>query len=208
MKNSILKIITVFAVSLIITPSTLPSDTLQISVGYSKPMPFPPAYIRGYVRDNASHSPLPGANVQAVGSPQSGGTNVVFTTTTNENGYYELLVHSGYYYTVTASYEGYNSQTQNTGYLMSGAQKWIYFYLDSSSPGYTLWNSPSYTVWFAPATTKIFNSTQPPVSTSSTIEIECARNENEPFQIVIQPAFLLTNVTVEIGDLINQETGE
>ena len=61
-------------------------------------------FIRGNVKDEASHTPLPYANIRVL--------NSTIGTTANKSGDFELKLPSGKY-RLTASYIGYNSDTVN-----------------------------------------------------------------------------------------------
>ena len=61
-------------------------------------------FIRGNVKDEASHTPLPYANIRVL--------NSTIGTTANKSGEFELKLSSGKY-RLTASYIGYNSDTVN-----------------------------------------------------------------------------------------------
>ncbi len=61
---------------------------------------------------------------------------------------------------------------------------------------YTLTESnAAYTLWTAPPSERIFKNTVPPSDTTSGIKVYAAKNEFEPFQVVVNPA-LSDNLTV------------
>ena len=56
-----------------------------------------------------------------------------------------------------------------------------------------------YSLWTAPPSRRVFKNDSAPVATSGTIQVYAAKNEFEPFQLVVKPA-ASGNVTVSIGN--------
>lgn len=73
--------------------------------------------------------------------------------------------------------------------------------------GYRLPGPPEVAVWWCEATYKVGRHRALPSATGAAVEIEAARNEYEPFQIVLRPQTTLTNLTVSISDLVRANDG-
>lgn len=68
---------------------------------------------------------------------------------------------------------------------------------------YLLYQDSNFTVWWATATYKIFKDQESPVSKSKIIKIFAAKNEYEPFQIIIKSKKNLNNILVSLSDFKN-----
>ncbi len=66
--------------------------------------------------------------------------------------------------------------------------------------GYQLPSPPEVAVWWCEATYKVGRQRALPMDSSSNVQIEAARNEYEPFQIVLRPSIILSNLTVSVSD--------
>jgi hypothetical protein len=75
------------------------------------------------------------------------------------------------------------------------------------SYGYQLASPPECPVWWCEATYKVGRARALPTNASERVEIAAARNEYEPFQLVLRPPATLSNVTVAIGDFTRQGGG-
>ncbi len=76
--------------------------------------------------------------------------------------------------------------------------------LGDSSYGYRLPSPPEVAVWWCEATWKVGRERALPQATNTAVQIEAARNEYEPFQLVLRPQVTLSNVTVSAGNLVRQ----
>ncbi len=76
--------------------------------------------------------------------------------------------------------------------------------LYDSSYGYRLPSPPEVAVWWCEATWKVGRERALPQATNTAVQIEAARNEYEPFQLVLRPQVTLSNVTVSAGNLVRQ----
>ena len=74
--------------------------------------------------------------------------------------------------------------------------------LDDSSYGYMLPSPPEVAIWWCEATWKVGRERALPQATNEAVQIEAARNEYEPFQLVLRPTVVLSNVTVSVSDLV------
>jgi hypothetical protein len=72
------------------------------------------------------------------------------------------------------------------------------------SYGYMLPGPTNISVWWCEATYKVGRNRALPVESDAAARISAARNEYEPFQIVLRPDMPLTNVTVSVSDFIRQ----
>lgn len=62
-------------------------------------------------------------------------------------------------------------------------------------------------VWWCEATYKVGRHRALPLATGTVVEIEAARNEYEPFQLVLRPEMTLNNLTVSVSDFMRQGNG-
>lgn len=75
---------------------------------------------------------------------------------------------------------------------------------DATTTTYRLTQSlPSFVMWTAPSTRRAFSTDTPPTATGSKISIDCAKQEFEPFQIVISPPATSTTFTVSMSAFTN-----
>ncbi|MBE0545007.1 MAG: DUF4091 domain-containing protein [Verrucomicrobia bacterium] len=98
--------------------------------------------------------------------------------------------------------------------LMAGAVIWPLIGLNQTVPailddsfGYRLASPPEVAVWWCEATYKVGRHRALPSATGAAVEIEAARSEYEPFQIVLLPEATLTNLTVSVADFVRQGNG-
>lgn len=98
--------------------------------------------------------------------------------------------------------------------LLAGVLLWPFIGLTQVVPailddsfGYRLPAPPEVAVWWCEATYKVGRQRALPSATGAAVEIEAARNEYEPFQIVLRPEGTLTNLTVSISDLVRASDG-
>jgi hypothetical protein len=75
------------------------------------------------------------------------------------------------------------------------------------SYGYRLVSPPGVAVWWCEGTYKVGRQRALPSATGAAVEIEAARNEYEPFQIVLLPEASLTNLTVSVAGFVRQGNG-
>jgi len=61
---------------------------------------------------------------------------------------------------------------------------------------------PEVAIWWCEATWKVGRERALPQATNEAVQIEAARNEYEPFQLVLRPTVVLSNVTVSVSDLV------
>ena len=105
--------------------------------------------LHGFVRgpsddDPTGWMPLPGSQIRATPNDQE---EPVYEAVTNEEGFYELPLSSGYY-DVTASHEGYQSGFAYV-YISSNNENWQDFYLEHSDfqnagiHGLVYWETPN-----------------------------------------------------------------
>jgi hypothetical protein len=73
--------------------------------------------------------------------------------------------------------------------------------------GYRLPSPPGVAVWWCEATYKVGRQRALPAETSATVKIEAARNEYEPFQIVLRPDTALSNLVVTVSDFVRLGDG-
>ena len=73
--------------------------------------------------------------------------------------------------------------------------------------GYQLPSPSGIAVWWCEATYKVGRQRALPAETSATVNIEAARNEYEPFQIVLRPDIPLSNLVVTVSDFVRQGGG-
>jgi hypothetical protein len=72
--------------------------------------------------------------------------------------------------------------------------------LADDSYGETLPGSADCAVWWCAGPYKVGQTRMPPLATNTAARVSAARNEYEPFQLVLRPNAPLTNVTVAVGD--------
>lgn len=77
-----------------------------------------------------------------------------------------------------------------------------------TSGGAYLLHKQKTTVWFEYAEKKVFRHTPPPKNEKDEIEISCARNEWESFQIVIVPRNDFTQCSIKFSDLLMKQDGD
>jgi len=63
---------------------------------------------------------------------------------------------------------------------------------------------PEVAVWWCEATWKVGRERALPQATNEAVQIEAARNEYEPFQLVLRAEIILSNVTVSVTDFVRQ----
>lgn len=73
--------------------------------------------------------------------------------------------------------------------------------------GYQLPSPSGIAVWWCEATYKVGRQRALPSATSTWVKIEAARNEYEPFQIVLRPATALSNLVVSVSDFVRLGDG-
>ena len=73
--------------------------------------------------------------------------------------------------------------------------------LEAETDGLVLKTAPYCSVWWAPGATKIKRTDPLPVRRSDAVVIRAAKNEYEPYQIVLVPAKAAARVQVEAGPL-------
>ncbi|MEW6202765.1 MAG: glycoside hydrolase domain-containing protein [bacterium] len=71
--------------------------------------------------------------------------------------------------------------------------------------GYLLASNKDFSIWWAEGTYKIFKEQKIPESKSDSIKISAAKNEYEPFQLVINSRIDLRNVKIVLSDLKNEK---
>lgn len=76
-----------------------------------------------------------------------------------------------------------------------------------SGYGYVLTADKNVTVWWAEGTYKIFKEQKVPLAKSASVKISCAKNEYEPFQIILHPQENLKGVRVSVDELKNKKGG-
>ena len=76
------------------------------------------------------------------------------------------------------------------------------------SAGFLISNAPLVSVWWATGTAKILKTDPVPARRSEEVRIEAARNEYEPFQIVLSPRKPAKGIRVEAGPLRRNGSGE
>ncbi len=76
-----------------------------------------------------------------------------------------------------------------------------------SGYGYVFSADKNATVWWAEGTYKIFKAQKIPSAKSAAVKISCAKNEYEPFQLVIHTAQDLKGIKISIVDLANKKGG-
>jgi hypothetical protein len=72
---------------------------------------------------------------------------------------------------------------------------------DSQEYGRTLGEDTLATIWWAEGAYKVMKDDPPPRQSSTCVQIACARNEYEPFILVIRPKQRMDGIKVEIGPL-------
>jgi hypothetical protein len=78
--------------------------------------------------------------------------------------------------------------------------------LSAETNGLLIKDGPLFSVWWAPGAMKIKKTDLPPVRRAGAVVIRAARNEYEPYQIVLVPKRSVDNVRVEAGPL-RQDSG-
>ena len=81
-------------------------------------------------------------------------------------------------------------------------------FLDDNRFGYMLVDLPNVAVWWCEGTYKVSQQRALPQAKSATVHISAARNEYEPFQIVLHPKVPLQDVKVSISPLARCAGGE
>jgi hypothetical protein len=64
-------------------------------------------------------------------------------------------------------------------------------------------STASFVMWTAPSSRRIFSSDAPPTNTRSSISIDAAKQEFEPFQVIVSPPASGTTFTVSISTFDN-----
>ena len=80
--------------------------------------------------------------------------------------------------------------------------------LDAETDGHLIKSGPFGAVWWAPGATKIRKTDPLPVRRSESVFIRAAKNEYEPYQVVIVPRKAVAAVRVEAGPLRQDSGGE
>jgi len=122
---------------------------------YLQPLDEDDLVLHGFVRGQTDNSdqwtPLPGSHIRATPNDQEA---PVYETETNQEGYYELPLPSGYY-DVTASHEGYQTGFAYV-YVGPNHENWQDFYLEHSDSqnaglyGLVYWETPNGNEIFIP----------------------------------------------------------
>ncbi len=86
--------------------------------------------------------------------------------------------------------------------LLSGAMHLGVAAIRDDSFGARLPGSADCPVWWCGSTYKVGRERALPFSTNTAVQISAARNEYEPFQLVLRPEIALTNVTVSVSDFV------
>ncbi len=105
----------------------------------------------------------------------------------------------------TANIEARDAATDAV--LFTGGISMNVTWFRDSSFGYGLPGATNGTVWWSEATYKVNRHRFPPTATNAAIAIAAARNEYEPFQLVLRPEITWSNVTVSVSDLLRQAGG-
>ncbi|HEC81416.1 MAG TPA: DUF4091 domain-containing protein, partial [Thermoplasmatales archaeon] len=95
---------------------------------------------------------------------------------------------------------GFYSQTKFLGYVNSSEHREVNFSLYP--------DHDSLHAWYVYATEKVFYNTNPPSNENQLVQINCAKNEYESFQIALRSEENLSNVSIEVSDLTNQQNNE
>ena len=92
--------------------------------------------------------------------------------------------------------------------VIAAAALGVFFHLpvEAETDGLVLKTAPYCSVWWAPGATKIKRTDPLPVRRSEAVVIRAAKNEYEPYQIVLVPAKAAAKVRVEAGPL-RQDSG-
>lgn len=72
--------------------------------------------------------------------------------------------------------------------------------------GKLLKQTSDYSVWYENPVEKVYRNDAPPEQTTDYFTVKSARNENEPFQLVIRPVSSWQNVSLEFSDLTGAGT--
>lgn len=73
--------------------------------------------------------------------------------------------------------------------------------------GYLLLINNDFSIWWIEGTYKVFKEQKIPTTKSKSIKISCAKNEYEPFQLVINSKKDLDNVKIILSDMKNKKGG-
>lgn len=77
--------------------------------------------------------------------------------------------------------------------------------IEDNSFGHRLPSPPACAVWWCEATYKVGRQRTLPATTTNAVWIEAARNEYEPFQLVLYPFEPLTNVVIRVEDWVRSD---
>jgi len=98
------------------------------------------------------------------------------------------------------------STPENRARIVLGSYRLIPAPVHEAAMGSTLSVLPWGTVWEASATSKVMPNAAVPRARARAVEVFCARNEFEPFQIVLTPKRELRNVRATASDLVGPGT--
>ena len=88
--------------------------------------------------------------------------------------------------------------------LYEGGMEFYMPYLYAADYGYLISSDDKADLWWCESTYKIARRRPAPRQENPTVSIYAARNEFEPFQIVLRPKVEMKEVTVEVGDLVGK----
>jgi hypothetical protein len=71
------------------------------------------------------------------------------------------------------------------------------------SYGYRLLETAECDFWWCEATYKVGQARALPTASAEGVEIDCARNEYEPFQVVLRPRALMKDLQISVSDFVN-----
>ncbi len=67
--------------------------------------------------------------------------------------------------------------------------------------GYRLWEGPNAVLWWAEGAYKVMKDDPVPSSSADAVSLACARNEYEPFLLVLRPNIRMNAIRVQVSDL-------
>lgn len=90
--------------------------------------------------------------------------------------------------------------------MLAGSYRLTPAPVHQAAVGSVLSDQPWGTVWEASATSKVMPDAPVPRERAEAIEVFCARNEFEPFQVVLTPKWEIRNVRATVSDLVGPGT--
>lgn len=91
----------------------------------------------------------------------------------------------------------------NGAKLFSGAATFLVSPIHDSSYGYRLPSPTNAAVWWCESTYKVGRTRALPAVSNQWVSVSAARNEYEPFQVVLNPSVNLSNVSASISDFVS-----